>query len=157
MDVYKDLEKVRILASFSEGAEFLRLVIIKINDKYYYPVGNNSINDISLEGDFDLYFGIYNGSNNLDLLKVFSGSFSGGKLLDTVVVSKQENINEFAFDIYYNDGIKSVEFRDYYIELKEGKKDFSVMIYVIFSIVICLIIVFLRRIIMSSFFISFIL
>ena len=60
------------------------------------------------------------------------------------IINKQEYVNELAFLMNYQEGIKSIEFKDYYISLDKEKDYKLVIISSILGIVLMVLIIIFR-------------
>ena len=153
INIEKEDDQTTIDINLGNANYLAKMIELKIwnnyeEKTYYYPLGdaNIMVNDTEGEYDYSLSICFYNGSKSLNNLEIVKGKLSlpSAKMGIIKIIEKQEYVNEFKIVFENDNGIKSLETNDYYLELVKSDDYSILLISIIVSIFIGMIIIIFR-------------
>ena len=151
LEIIENKDNYNLCFNINEGAKYLRNIIVKVKKQgseveLLFPLGDGIINLGSIDGpiSYEVYLGLYNGSNSFDLIKLFNGNSIDSYICEVNINSKSEYIDSFSIMINKGKDDSWLEIGNYYIDLDNKNNNFSLIISSIVGIFASSFIVFIR-------------
>ena len=151
LEIIENSDNYNLCFNINEGAKYLRNIIVKVKsggleEDVLFPLGNCNIDldNINSTYTYEVYLGLYNGSESLDLIKLFSGSNIDNFLGEVIINSKQEYVDSFSIIINKGKSDSYLEIGNYYIDLDNKNNNYGLIIWSIVGIITSAFIVFIR-------------